>query len=460
MQWYDYLFTTVIIIFLITAIIFAFCILRTLLFKNREIKVLKLKRDNDELIEKYANDLYELINIKTTSYETGEAYHIFREKVKEMFPLVHQYFSKEKVAGNAVFTYKSNSKDPSNVLFVTHVDTIKDYIDVYKTDTEVHGSGAFDSKALFFAIFQAVEEHLQEHKKIDFDLTLVMTVDDISTKQGNELIVNKFLRQGSFFKLVIEEGIGIIDPTFLGMKSNYALLGVGVTGEVIIRYKVKKNKGRQDLEAFVTEVANGNFFKSQIDRESVKILNAFAKDMPFIYRLLFSNIWLFRPIVKSIIDNDQTEISRLLKTHIIYSPYQEDDEYYYIDLSFELATHDTAAEIIGILAPLVNKYGIEHNLISLKDPSKITSQHSEGYDIVKSAINNTYDDLYVAPYIITKIAEQRYLARVSDCVVRFSPLYYPFQTLQEARDGNEHIMKKSIKFGVDFYKEILRNKRL
>lgn len=459
MQWLDYLVLILIIAFFIAVIILTICLLKALINRNKEIKILRLDNVNNDISEKYAKNLFELVNIKTTSFETGEVYHLFREKVKEMFPLVHQYFTKEKVGGNAIFTYHSPQSQSPKVLFVTHIDTVKTFQDVYETDTEVYGSGTFDSKALFYVVLQAIEEHLQEYKQINFDLTVVMTVDDSSTQKGNELIVNKFLRQGNFFQLVIEEGIGIIDPTFLGMKSNYALIGVGVTGEAIIRYKVRKDSDKERLHAFVNELQNRNLFESKIDQESIKILNALAKDMTFINRLLFSNIWLFKPFVKKIIDNDQTEISKLLKTHVLLSSYQEDDEYYYIDLTYELATHDSAAEIVGLVAPLVKKYEIEYNLISLKDASKITSLHTEGYDFVKKVISNIYHDLYTAPYIITKIPERRYLARVSDCVIRFSPLYYTYQALQDAYNGNEHIMKKSLKLGVDFYKEILKNYR-
>lgn len=459
MHWIDYLVWILLIIFFVGIIIITICLLKTLLVRNKEIKIIRLDHDENDLTEKYASDLAELVNIKTTSFESGEVYHQFREKLKALFPLVHQYFTKEKLGGNAIFTYRSKVEHASKVLFVTHIDTIKNFQEVYSTDSEVYGSGTFDSKALFYVVLQAIEEHLQEHKEINFDLTVVMTVDDSSTQQGNELIVNKFLKEGEFFTLVLEEGIGIVDPTFLGMKSNYALIGIGVTGEAIIRYKVPKNSDKTRLEAFVKELQNRNLFKSKIDQESIKILNALAKDMPFINRFLFSNIWLFKPFVKRIIDNDQTEISKLLKTHILYSPFQEDEDYYYIDLTYEFATHDSAAEIVGLVAPLVKRYGIEYNLISLKDASKITSLHTEGYDFIKKVIDNTYHDLYTAPYIITKIPERRYLARVSDCVIRYSPLYYPYDALQDAYRGNEHVLKKSLKLGVDFYKEILKNYR-
>jgi acetylornithine deacetylase/succinyl-diaminopimelate desuccinylase-like protein len=80
----------------------------------------------------------------------------------------------------------------------------------------------------------------------------------------------------------------------------------------------------------------------------------------------------------------------------------------------------------------------------------------EGYQIVKKAIETTFKDLYVAPYIITTISDQRYLTRVSDCVIRFSPLYYPYQSIMDAENGNEHIMKKSLTYGIDLYKEIIK----
>lgn len=459
MEWFDYMIIFLLLVCFAIIIILAICLIRAIVLYNKDIRTLKLDRKNSNLSNQYAQELYELVKIKTTSYETGEAYHIYREKVKEMFPLVHQYFTKEKLGGNAIFTYKTKSHNSSHLLFVTHIDTIKDFKEAYITEDEVYGSGTFDSKALFYSLFKAVEEHLHEHHSFDYDLTLVMTVDDITTKLGNEMIVDKFLRQGNFFKLVFEEGIGIIDPTFLGMKSNYALIGVGVTGEVTIRYKVKKERGKKPLEDFVNDLLNNNIFKSKIDKESVKILNTLAKDMPFVYRLVFTNIWLFKPLVKRILDNDQTDLSKLLKTHIIESPINEDEEYYYADLIFELATHDTPAEIVGILSEKVKEYGVEYNLLELRDPSKLTSTKTEGYSIVKEAINNTYYHLYTAPYIITKRSEHRYLSRVSDCVIRFSPLYYPFKALQDAKVGNEYVMKESIKIAINFYKEIFKNYR-
>lgn len=454
-HWYQY--ALIVFIFLIFVVLFVFglTILKTLISKNNKMKVLKISREKDAAASYYANRLYELIAIKTTSYETGEAYHQFREKVKAFFPLMHQYFVKEKLGGNAVFTYKSENVNAKKVLLVTHMDTTNFDVQEYMTDTEVFGSGAFDSKALLFTICQSVEEYLQLHKKFDIDLTVVMTVDDNTTKEGNDRVVDMFLKRGNFFHLVIEEGIGIIDPTFLGMKSNYALVGIGVTGEVKIRYKARNDiKGKEKLENFIKDIQKENIFKSKIDHDAVNVLNELSKDMPFSNRLLFGNIWLYRPFVKNIIDTDQTELSKLLKTHIKCSSIYSYENHFCVDIIYELATHDTTVDVLRTTESLVQKYNLVHEILSYIDASKITSLQQEGYQTVKKAILETYKNLYVAPYIITKISEQRQFTKVSDCVVRFSPLYYPYQALTDAKNGNEHIMKKSLCYGIDFYKNI------
>lgn len=442
-------------IILLIIILFLYSIVKAIFVKNSKKRTLNIDKIDEKRSEHYANRLLELIKIKTTSYEEGEVYHIFREKIKKLFPLIHENFTKEKIGSNAIYTYKGNNSS-EKLLIVTHIDTLRKDTEVKLTNDEIYGPGTFDSKALLFTVMQAIEEILEENKKIDYNITFMMTVDDTSTKEGTEKVVDKFLRQGSFFKLVIEEGIGIIEPTYLDMKSHYALLGIGVTGEVKIRYKISKNRNKNDLINFVEDIRVNKIFKSEIDKNSFRVLTEFAKDMPFRKRLLFGNIWLYKNFVKKIVNNNvEFRLSRLLRTYIIYNPIEENDDSYYVDLTFEMASHDTTAEIIGLINPYVKKHDVNFEIISYKDPSKITDIKHDGYRIVERTVNKTYDSVYTSPYIITKISEQRNLSRVSDCVVRFSPLYYPKEALKDAEIGEDHVLKKSITLGVDFYKNLI-----
>ncbi len=444
-------------IILLFVILIVISIIKTLFIKNKKTRILNIEKVNNDRSDFYSQRLLELIQIKTTSYEEGEVYHIFREKIKEQFPLIHKNFIKEKIGPNAIFTYNGNNST-NKLLIVTHIDTLKkDSVAKIEND-EIYGPGTFDSKALLFTVMQAIEELLQEKKDINFNLTFMITVDDTTTKSGNEKVVDKFLRQGTFFKLVLEEGIGIIEPTYLNMKSHYALLGIGVTGEVKIRYKINKSRSKNELINFVEDIRVNKIFKSEIDKNSFRVLSEFSKDMPFLKRLLFGNIWLYKYFVKRIVNNNvEFRLAKLLRTYIIYNPVFEDEDSYYVDFTFELASHDTTAEIIGLMNPYVIKHNVNFEIKSLKDPSKVTDIKQLGYKIVEDTVKKTYDSVYSSPYIITKISEQRNLSRVSDCVVRFSPLYYSKKALLDAEVGEDHVMKKSITLGVDFYKNLIQD---
>lgn len=453
------MFITELIIYVILGFVgflFVLSLLRALILRNKKPRKVKLDGANTELSKYYGDKLYELIQVQTIDSENNDLYHEFREKLKVMFPLVHSKFKREKVGSSVIFTYRGNNLE-NNVLVVTNIETSSVEKLIKITDEKIYGSGTFDSKSLLFVVMQAVEEYLQNNKTFEFNLTIVMTIDNESNNASNLKIVDKFLKQGKFYNLVIEEGIGIIDPTFLQMKSNYALLGIGVSGEVKIRYQISKSRGIINLEDFVRHVKIDRIFKSEIDKNAKKILHEFSKDMPFLKRLMFSNIWLYRGIVKKYINNnDAFRLARLMRTYIDYGDIKETDSIYYVDFVYKMASHDTTAEIIDLIDPYVNKYNVAFEILDYKDPSKITPIKSDGYKIVKKTIKDTYNDVYISPYIITKISDKRNLARVSDCVIRFSPLYYTNEMLNDATKGNEQIMKKSLYYGVNFYKNLFR----
>ncbi len=78
--------------------------------------------------------------------------------------------------------------------------------------------------------------------------------------------------------MVIEEGIGIVDPDYLGLKSHYALVGIGVTGELKIRFKAKM-LNQQMLFDFINDIKKNNVFKTKVDKSALLMLKELSKDM-------------------------------------------------------------------------------------------------------------------------------------------------------------------------------------
>src|SRR5690554_4369765 len=183
------------VLYLIVALFIA------MFYKNKEVKVFSLKKIEEDKGDILQQELYELIQINTHVFENEDNFHEFREKIKELFPTVHRSFKREKIQGNVILSYTTKKATNENILFVTHIDynNMKNYAKIQ--EDEVYGNGAFDSKALLYTILKAVEEELSRVEDLGINLTIVITTDDTSTKEGSSLIVNKFLREGKFFKL-------------------------------------------------------------------------------------------------------------------------------------------------------------------------------------------------------------------------------------------------------------------
>jgi carboxypeptidase PM20D1 len=444
----------VLVIAVIFVMILAFDLIRALKNKNRVLGDIAFEsnhRDSED-----GSNLYSLIQIKTTSFHDESGYHLFREKLKELFPLIHQHFIKEKIDGNAIFTYSDVVTGAPNVLFATHIDCSKAEIASCLRDGEIFGNGTYDSKSLLYVMFRAVERNLAQGKKLQVNLTIVMTIDDETTKEGGTMIVSQFLKKGKFFDLVIEEGSGIVAPSVLGTRNYFALVGIGVTGEAIIRFTTEKSTdGKQRLSRFISEVQAGNRFSSKIDSKSKVAIHAISRDMRFSHRFFLSDMLIFSGISHYLIDKQYPEISKLLKTTVFVGESHETDDEVSQDMTFELAVHDYTADILFALTRLMKKYSIEYEILSNKEASRVTDTKQNGYRIVEDAIRNTFSNLYIVPIIITKISEKRHFDKVSDCVIRFSPLFYDFESYQDAAKGIEHVKVDTLDCAINFFEYIL-----
>lgn len=445
------------LLLLLLVLVAAVCLLRAIFIRNKEIRVVQLENCELERCNQFLEKLKGLVDIKTSSFDDPEAFHLFREKLKTDYPNIHENFIKEKIGKNAIFTSKVKVAEAPNILFAAHVDYDTNVQETKIENGELFGNGTFDSKSLFFSMFEAVEEILSNQSRLDVNLTIVMTTDDATTKKGINNIVEQFLKTGKFFDLVIEEGSGIVDPSFFGLKSHYGLIGIGITGEAIVRFKTSnEDKGEKRLNEFLDEMQFFRAFKAKIDGNAMLPLKEIAKDMPFFERFFFNNLGLFKGYVKRKIDEEYLGLAKLLKTQIFFEDVICTEEECIRDIRFEFATHDNVADILYALAKPMKKYGVEYEVLKNIDSSKITNRDTEGYKIVEKAIHKVFCSLYTTPAILTNIADKRNFDKVSDCVIRFSPLYYNKDALRDGKHGYEHVSGKALCYAVSFFKEILK----
>ena len=70
---------------------------KAIIHKNKEVKLLKLDDNNTERYNDYGEELFELIKVSSPATSNDESFHIIREKIKEIFPLIHKSFYRKKL---------------------------------------------------------------------------------------------------------------------------------------------------------------------------------------------------------------------------------------------------------------------------------------------------------------------------------------------------------------------------
>ena len=149
----------------------------------------------------------------------------------------------------------------------------------------------------------------------------------------------------------------------------------------------------------------------KIDNKSIRVLGSIAKDLNFKDRFFLNNI-LFKRKAKNIIENKYDEIEKMLKTNVSATPIVNENGKYYVDMTFELSTHEKAADILVHLDDVMEKHKIDYKILSVTDNSRITRTYTYGYKLIKNAINHTFKNLYIAPVIVTKLRRNVILIRL------------------------------------------------
>src|SRR5690554_2727985 len=86
----------------VLGLFFIWVFIRTILFRNRKTKKLKITATEKTMY--HQKRLFELIEIDTPSFISGDGYSKFKQKIEEQFPLLHSILQKEKVDGNAIYS--------------------------------------------------------------------------------------------------------------------------------------------------------------------------------------------------------------------------------------------------------------------------------------------------------------------------------------------------------------------
>ncbi len=473
-----YVLYAVLAVIAILVLLLLVAVIRTALMKTKKADY--VPNPDPKRTDEYVKKLSEMVQYETISKrgeENIEKFLGFHKVLEKLFPTVHEKLEKTEIDGNLLFKWKGKSSEKP-ILIMSHQDVVEATGD-WKyppfsgevAEGKVWGRGTSDTKCTVMAFLQAAEELLKEGYTPDCDVYIASSCTEEIGGDGAPKIVDYLDKQGVKLFLVCDEGGGIIQDPMAGIKGNFAMVGVFEKGYGDVKFIARSTGGHASappkntpiarLSKFVAQVDKKNPFNVEFMPEVEAMFSQLAPYAGFGLRLIFGNLWLFKPLMKKLLPMISAQAGAMLSTTIAFTMSEGSNGYNVIPQEASICAnmryipHQGTDESLEVITNLAKKYDIETEVIYKGYPSPSVDINGEAFKMVETAIKECFPGVGCSPYVVTGATDARFYSKICDSCVRFAPVVYGPEQMKGMHGLNENIECNTLQGAVDYYKKII-----
>ena len=284
-------------------------------------------------------------------------------------------------------------------------------------------------------------------------------------------LVNELKRRGVKPYLVCDEGGAIINEPIGGIPGNFAMVGVFEKGKGDVLFTANSNGGHASapsknspiarLAAFVNEVETKPPFKNKMAPEVQAMFEYLAPYANFPLRLLFGNMWLFKPLLTQVLPILGGQAGAMMHTTIAFTKSSGAEAFNVlpqeatVGANMRFIPHQGMDESLDIIRKLAEKHDLSMEVIEANDFSPATDIEGEPFRRVIAAIHKTFPDLPASPYVMTGATDVHFYTEICDNCIRFAPVVYEPEQMKGMHGVDENIKYNCLPGAVDFYKNLI-----
>ncbi len=428
--------------------------------------------------------LQQLVRCKTVSYydhtlEDEAEFEKLIALLPKLYPNVFKNCSLEKLPDRALlFHWKGkNGGDPA--VLMAHYDVVpvneenweKPPFDAIIEDGVMWGRGTLDTKVTFNGALFAADTLIANGFIPENDIYLAFSGGEEVNGSGAKNIVDYFKAQGITPSIVLDEGGGVVENVFPGVKQPCGLIGIAEKGMLNLEFTVKSAGGHASAPKPHTPIGvlskacclvENNPFPMHITKPAAEMFNTLGRHSTFLYRIIFSNMWLFKGVLNMICKKSGGEINALLRTTVAFTQSSGSTAPNVIPpkatmvANLRLNPMDSVQGAKDRIAKVINNPDVELNIGSHMEPSRISRTDCEAWERVAKAVSQTWQGCLVAPYLMVQCSDCRHYGEISDKVYRFSAMDLTAQERATIHGNNERIRLEAVKRAVEFYIRIIK----
>lgn len=461
-------------------------VIRTLLLKPTEAKMATMPKVDGNRAKAYAQVLSKMVQKETVSSrfdESREKFIEFQEELKNYFPNVFEKCERFSPGNALVLRLNGKKRNYKPFMLMSHHDVVPAAEEGWKYEPFsghidergcIWGRGTVDTKGSLFCELQALEEMIKEGYEPECDIYIMSSCTEEWSGESAPSVVKWMEENHIHLDTLVDEGGMILNKPMAGVTGKYCMVGVYEKGYGDLRFVAKgmgghssapgKNTPIPRLCAFVNYVEKHNIFKPHMNKTVKQMFSRLAPNMNFPMKLIFSNLWLFSPVLKRVMGSINAAGAAMMQTTCAFTTMEGAKALNilptkaYITANMRFMNEQPNGESIEKMKKIAEKFKIETELIYDFPPCKPVDYKSGAFKMLEETAAKIYPGYGVVPYVMTGNTDAKYFDNICDNVLRFAPLEIDEQQYKSMHSKDENISMYTLVTGVDFYKELLKDK--
>ena len=428
--------------------------------------------------------LQKLVQCKTVSYndpamEDEAEFQKLMDLLPELYPNVFKTCTLQQLPDRALlFCWKGKSAEKPSVM-MAHYDVVpvneesweKPPFDGIIENGVLWGRGTLDTKATFNGVLFAANTLIGAGFEPENDVYFAFSGGEEINGKGALNIVNYFKEKGITPALVVDEGGAVVENVFPGVKAPCGLIGIAEKGMMNVEYSVISSGGHASAplpKTPITTLAKAcrniveHPFKMHLTKPALEMFDTLGRHSSFALKIVFANLWLFKPVLDLICKAGGGEMNALCRTTTAFTMMEGSNARNVIPAEAKLVSNmrlnpaDTVAGAEAYLAKTVNDDAVKITVLESFEPSPISETDCDSWNKVAKAVSQTWPGCIVAPYLMVQCSDSRHYGAISNHVYRFSAMALSAEERRSIHGNNERIPLETITRAVEFYIRLMK----
>lgn len=430
----------------------------------------------------YVDSFAKLIQCPTVTNSGHEYFDAFHKVLDEEFPHVTATCQKIEIGGDALLYKWSGKSSTRPLVLMAHQDVVPAVGGDWKyppysatvVDGKVYGRGAMDCKNTLFSTIQAVEELIEQGFVPEQDVYLSYSDNEETSGPGSTMARDWFVSQGITPFLVIDEGGAIIKKALKIMKKDAAAIGILEKGYADVKFIARGKGGHSSqppkhtpiarLAAFVNHCERHPVFKPKMSKAAKAMIyglgEALSSPLKGFCKTIGVNGWWVSRLAPKI---NASYGTAMFATTMVFTMSGgasapnviPQDAWVVANLRF--SPNDKSEDCFKKLEKLAKKYDLEMEVLQSRDCSAMIDIKGEGYKMYEKALNETFPDVAVVPYLMFGGTDCRIMQPIAKHAIRCTPCPLSFDQLGGMHAANENVDIKSLEQCVNFFVKFIIN---